>query len=132
MPNGGRTVPLGWKPMTWCAARYFPGPRIPAYRNVPSERGFWQGGRGRCGGRGRGCWLRVAGFTGWPQVFMPRPAIAWRWAVGPRGLAFFPGFAGVMPQLEINALKGQLEYLEGLLHGIRRRIEELTPKPSQV
>jgi prefoldin subunit 5 len=35
-------------------------------------------------------------------------------------------------QQEIDALKGQAEYLEDILDGLRRRIEELQPKAKEV
>ncbi|NMC20049.1 MAG: DUF5320 domain-containing protein [Thermogutta sp.] len=129
MPGGDRTGPLGLGPMTGRAAGYCAGFGIPGYVNSPYGRGFWGWGRGRGGGRGRSRWFYAAGFGGRPAAFVSRTAVAWPRPVGPLGLAFFPGFPGITPQQEVDALKGRAEYFEGVLDGIRRRIDELTPKP---
>ena len=126
MPGGGRTGPIGLGPMTGRAAGYCAG--FGALSLNPSYGlGFWGWGRGH--GRGRRHRLYAAGFTGWPPAFMGWPAIAGAWRVGPFSSTFSPG---VTRQQEIDALKGQAEYIEDVVDGLRRRIDELATKPSEV
>jgi len=120
MPAGDGTGPAGLGPMTGRAAGYCAGYPVPGYMNPIPGRGYWGWGRG--GGRGWRHWFYATGLTGWQ-----RAAMGW------------PGFAGVAPaavpyaaapstEQQLDALKGQAEYLEDALAGIRKRIEELEAK----
>jgi len=85
-------------------------------------------GRGRTGGR-RG-WRHqyyATGLTGWQ-----RAAYGWPSPVQP---AYFPGSTVLAnfqePQnQELDTLKGQLEYHEDVLDGIKKRITELESQAS--
>ena len=127
MPGGDGTGPLGLGSMTGRAAGFCAGFGVPGLATPRFGRGFRGWGRGRGGGRGRG--LPVPGLTegspvglGWPSVAPPWPAASYSPAP----------VAAMTRQQEIDALKGQAEYLEDILDGLRRRIEELQPKAAQV
>ena len=127
MPGGDGTGPLGSGAMTGRAAGFCAGSGVPGFATPRFGRAFRGWGRGRGGGRGRG--LPVPGLTegspvglGWPSVAPPGPA-------APHSPA--PA-AAITRQQEIDALKGQAEYLKDILDGLRRRIEELQPKAAQV
>ena len=120
MPRGDGTGPGGMGPMTGRAAGYCAGYSVPGFMNPIPGRGFWGRGGG-FGGRGRG-WGRGfgMGFPAWggmvPQGYgVPdAPAYgAWSGQVTPQ------------PQQELDALKGQAEYFQDALEGVRKRIEEL-------
>ncbi len=116
MPGGDGTGPLGMGSMTGRGAGYCAGYGVPGFANFYGYgRGLGGWGRGRGGGRGRGRWFSMAGFTGSSAVGLGRRA-------APDAPASAAGMTG---QQEIDALKGQAEYLEGLLDNLRRRIEEL-------
>jgi hypothetical protein len=91
------------------------------------------GGRG-LGGWGRGCgggWGRrnqfyATGLTGWQRAAMGHPGFG---AVAAPAAPFAAPFAPAMSaEQQIDALKGQAEYFEGALGGIRKRIAELDAK----
>ena len=117
MPGGDGTGPGGMGPMTGRGAGYCAGYGVPGYMNPVGGRGFWGGGRGFGGGfgggRGRRNQFYATGLTGWQRAGMGYPAYG----------------AGVAPQMskqqEVDALKGQAEYLEGALNDIRERLDAL-------
>jgi len=143
MPGGDRTGPMGLGPMTGRAAGYCAGFGVPGTANSLPGRGygggFWGGGRGlgwgrgRGGGRGRRGWLYGAGFTGWPVAAVRGTAIpAAPWTTGPYAQPYVqPYVPAATREQEIEALKGQAEYFEDILDGLRRRIEELESKTAQ-
>ena len=111
MPGGDRTGPAGMGPMTGRAAGFCAGFGVPGYANSGRGRGFW--GRGRGMGRGRG--------YGWP---------AWSGNVNPYAYGASPIAPQISVQQELEGLKGQAEYLEDTLDGIKKRIEELENQKS--
>jgi hypothetical protein len=126
MPGGDGTGPAGLGPMTGRAAGYCAGYPVPGFMNPIPGRGFWGWGRGRGGGRGRRNWFYATGLPGWQRGAMGWPA----WG-GPQpyGPTYGAPFAPTMTQeQELDALKGQAEYFEDALEGIRKRIEELQAK----
>jgi Family of unknown function (DUF5320) len=128
MPGGDGTGPLGLGPMTGRAAGYCVGFGFPGYATPFYGHGFWGGGRGRAGGRGRRHWLYAPGFAGWSPFLMGGSAVAPPWPAASYGSPFV---SAMTRQQEIDALKGQAEYVEDVLDGLRHRIEELEPKSAQ-
>ena len=120
MPGGDRTGPMGMGPMTGRAAGYCAGYPVPGFANAMGGRGF---GRGRGGGRGRRNWFYATGLTGWQRAAQGWPAYGAPPAYPPPAAAPGPAVTG---EQELDALKGQAEYFEDALAGIRRRIDELT------
>ncbi len=114
MPWGDRTGPAGMGPMTGRGAGYCAGYGVPGYMNPIPGRGFW----GRGGGWGWRNWYYATGLTGWQRYGQYAPYTP---GVYPYGA---PG-AGINKQQELDALKGQAEYLEDTLEGINKRIAEL-------
>ena len=121
MPGGDGTGPGGLGPMTGRMAGYCAGYSVPGSMNLIPGRGF--GGRGRGGGwgrRNRFYATRLAGSQplgmGWPGFHNPGPYVT------QGAMPFTPA---ITPEQELNALKGQEEYLTDDLEGIKRRIEEL-------
>jgi hypothetical protein len=110
--------------MTGRAAGYCGGYQVPGFANSVPGGGFGRGaGFGRGGGWGHRNQFYATGLTGWQ-----------------RGAYAYPSYAGTVPyrapytepygpaatkQQELNALKGQAEYLEDSLEGINKRIAEL-------
>lgn len=135
MPGGDRTGPMGLGPMTGRAAGYCAGFGVPGTANQVPGRGYGRGyggwGRGRGGGRGGRGWSYARGFAGWPPVAGPGAAIPFAsWTAGPYAQPFVQPFAPNMTrEQEAEALKGQAEYFEDILDGLRRRIAELESKP---
>ena len=129
MPGGDGTGPLGMGSMTGRAAGYCAGSGVPGFANALYGRGLGGWGRGRGGGRGRGRWFPGPGFAGGYPVGLGWPSVASPWPAAPYSPA---PVAGMTRQQEIDALKGQAEYLEDILDGLRRRIEELQPKAKEV
>ena len=117
MPRGDGTGPAGMGPMTGRAAGFCAGYPAAGYMNPVGGRGYW--GRGRGGGRGRRNWFYATGLPGWARAGHGWPARG--------GLAYGgpPLAPTVTPQQELEGLKGQAEYLEDALDGIKKRIEEL-------
>jgi hypothetical protein len=137
MPGGDGTGPGGLGPMTGRAAGFCAGYPVPGYMNPIAGGGFW--GRGRGGGRGRRNWFYATGLTGWQRAAMgwpaygappayPAPYAAPPAYPAPYAAPFGP--AGATEQ-ELDALKGQAEYFEDALAGIRKRIEELESQASE-
>ncbi len=123
-------------PMTGRAAGYCAGYGVPGFMNPIPGRGF----RGWGQGAGAGPWGYGAGM-GSPYGYGPgaAPYSAWGYEAGVRqpygyGAAVPPwgGYGPYAPygapptqEAELDMLKGQSEYLEDALEGIRKRIEEL-------
>jgi len=97
---------------------------VPGYANPAGGRGMGMGwGRGfRGGGFGRG-----RGF-GWGRAGYDLPAYGG--VAGPYAYGGAPFTPTVAPQQELDSLKGQAEYLEDSLDGIKKRIEELESQKS--
>lgn len=130
MPGGDGTGPGGMGPMTGRAAGYCAGYPIPGYMNPIGGRGFGGFGRGRGGGWGRRNQFYATGLTGWQRAGMGMPAYGAPPAYPtPYGAAFGPAQTAA-PQ-ELDMLKGQAEYFEDALEGIRKRIEELQSQASE-
>ena len=134
MPGGDGTGPGGMGPMTGRAAGYCAGYPVPGLMNPVGGRGF---GFGRGRGFGRGLGLGFRGGRGWAGYggaaygygALPVPYGGASSGYGtPYGYGPTPGvpygIAPTSPQ-ELDALKGQSEYLEDALDGIRKRIGEL-------
>jgi len=127
MPGGDGTGPGGFGPMTGRAAGFCAGFGMPGYMNSVGGRGFWGRARGRGFGRG----------FGWARAGYPRPAFggvaypyAYAPAVNPYAYGAQPFAPGVTAQQEVDGLKGQAEYLEDALDGVKKRIEELESQKS--
>jgi len=125
MPGGDGTGPGGMGPMTGRAAGFCAGYPAQGYANPVGGRGMGMGmgwGRGRGGGFGRG---RGFGWGGAGYGFPAYGSAVNLYAYG--GAPFTPTVA---PQQELDSLKGQAEYLEDSLDGIKKRIEELESQKS--
>ncbi len=112
MPGGDRTGPMGMGSMTGRGAGYCAGSPAPGFMN----RGFGGGGgfgRGRGGGQGWRNWFRSAGMTG-------------PWG----GASQQPAAPPAAETQELDALRGQSEYLAGAMEEIKNRIDQLE-KQSQ-
>jgi len=135
MPGGDGTGPGGLGPMTGRAAGLCAGYPVPGYMNPVGGRGYW--GLGRGGGWGRRNWFYATGLTGWQRAGYGWPArggAAYPYASGgaasPYGYGGVPFAPGLTAQQELDGLKGQAEYLEDSLDGIKKRIEELESQKS--
>jgi hypothetical protein len=135
MPGGDRTGPMGFGPMTGRAAGFCAGYPAPGYINFLPGRSSRGWRRGRGGGRGWRYWYHATGLPGWAR-FGHLPA----WGGIPPGTYSepYPGYGAVAyppqevtPQQEIDALKGQAEYFEGALDGIRKHIAELEASAAE-
>ena len=125
MPGGDGTGPMGFGPMTGRAAGFCAGYPVPGYMNPIPKRGFRGWGRGRGGGRGWRHWYHATGLPGWARFgHLPDGGIQPPAAPFGYGSPAYPS-QEVAPQQEIDALKGQAEYFEDTLDGIRKRIAEL-------
>ena len=122
MPGGDRTGPAGMGPMTGRGAGYCAGYPAPGYANAGFGRGF---GRRRGGGWGRRNWFYATGLTGWQRGAYGYPPYGGGMPYAP---AFYPSGSGLSREDEFNALKGQAEYLEESLEGIKKRMGELEEK----
>jgi hypothetical protein len=122
MPRGDGTGPAGMGPMTGRAAGFCAGYPVPGYMNPVGGRGYWGWGRG--GGFGRGFGWGRAGY-GFPAYGGAVNPYAYGGAVNPYAYGGAPFTPTVAPQQELDGLKGQAEYLEDALDGIKKRIEEL-------
>ena len=132
MPGGDGTGPGGMGPMTGRAAGYCAGYAAPGYANPVGGRGFrgfGGGGRGGRGGRGWRNQFYATGLTGWQRAAMGYPAFG---GVMPPAATYPAPFAPAMGgEQELDALKGQAEYLEDALDGIKKRIGELEAKSGK-
>lgn len=124
MPFGDRTGPGGYGSMTGRAAGFCAGYATPGYANPSPGRGFW--GRGG-GGRGWRHWYYATGLPGWQRWGAPHPAWGIPWSYGAPAEPPAP----VARQQELDALKGQAEYLEQTLSDIRKRLEKLQAKGTE-
>jgi len=121
MPGGDGTGPGGMGPMTGRAAGFCAGYPVPGYANSVGGRGY--GGWGRGGGRGRRNWYYATGIPGWARAAQGMPA--WGAGVNPYAYGGAQFASTISHQQELDGLKGQAEYLEDALDGIKKRIEEL-------
>ena len=126
MPGGDGTGPGGMGPMTGRAAGYCAGYPVAGYMNPVGGRGFWGWGRGRGGGRGWRNQFYATGLPGWQRAAMGGPAFGG--AVPPAVPYATPFAPTVNTEQQLDALKGQAEYFEDALEGIRKRIQELETK----
>jgi hypothetical protein len=89
-------------------------------------------GRGRGGGWGRRNWFYATGVPGWQRAWTGMPAYGAPPVplaqAAPYGAPFAPTMTA---EQELDALKGQAEYFEDALEGIKKRIEELQSKASE-
>ena len=126
MPGGDGTGPAGMGPMTGRAAGYCAGYPVAGYMNPVGGRGLWGWGRGRGGGRGRRNWFHATGLTGWQRAAMGYPGFG---AVAAPAVPYAAPFTPAMSaEQQLDGLKGQAEYFEDALEGIRKRIAELEAK----
>ena len=133
MPGGDGTGPGGMGPMTGRAAGFCAGYPVPGYANPVGGRGMGMGGgrgfRGGGFGRGRGFGWGRAGY-GLPAYGGAVNPYAYGDAAGPYAYGGAPFTPTVAPQQELDSLKGQAEYFEDALDGIKKRIEELESRKS--
>ena len=116
-------------PMTGRAAGYCAGYAVPGTMNGGGGRGFGRGFGGGGGGRGWRNQFYATGLTGWQRAAMGGPAFG---RVMPPVAAYGAPYAPAMSaEQQLDALKGQAEYFEDALDGIRKRIEELEVKSSK-
>ncbi|MBW2558282.1 MAG: DUF5320 domain-containing protein [Deltaproteobacteria bacterium] len=127
MPGGDGTGPAGMGSMTGRGTGYCAGYPATGYPGFAFGRGF---GAGRGGGRGRRNCFYATGLTGWQRSAYDYPHYG---GTGPYG---YQAYVGAVPynapyggtatkQQELDVLKGQTEYLENSLEGIKKRIAEL-------
>jgi len=130
MPGGDGTGPGSMGPMTGRGAGYCAGYPTPGYMNPVGGRGYGGWGRGGGGGRGRRNQFYATGLTGWQRAGAGWPAYG---GPAPQAGPYAPNFAPapIGAQQELDALKGQAEYFEDALDGIRKRIEELEAASKQ-
>ena len=115
MPSGDRTGPLGRGLMTGRGVGFCAGYGVPGFLNPGYGAGVaFFGARG---GRGRRNRFFATGAPGW-QYFAGNPI--------PGGMSFSaqPG----TPQNELDALKGQAQYLENGLKELQARMEALASR----
>ena len=125
MPGGDGMGPAGMGPMTGRAAGFCAGYPVPGFMNPVGGRGFWGWGRGGGRGRGRGWrnWFHATGLPGWQRAQMGWPPYgAAPPHAGPYEAPYGPA---VTKEQELDALKGQAEYFEDALEGIKKRIQDL-------
>ena len=115
--------------MTGRAAGFCAGYSVPGYANPVGGRGYFGWGRGGGWGRGRGFGWGRAGY-GLPAYGSAVNPYAYGGAVNPYAYEGVPFAPTVAPQQELDGLKGQAEYLEDTLDGIKKRIEELESRKS--
>jgi len=132
MPGGDGTGPGGMGPMTGRAAGYCAGYAVPGYASGGGGLGLWgrgRGGRGGRRGRGRRNQFHATGLTGWQRAAMGYPAFG---GVGSAAVPYPGPIAPAMSgEQHLDALKGQAEYFEDALDGIRKRIDELEAKSKK-
>ncbi|MFZ4441318.1 MAG: DUF5320 domain-containing protein [Syntrophales bacterium] len=115
MPGGDRTGPAGRGPMTGRGAGFCAGYGVSGFGNPSyTAGGAFSGGRG---GRGRRNRFFATGVPGW-QYFAGNTI--------PGGMSF--SAQPETPQDELDALRGQAQYLENGLKELQARIESLASK----
>ena len=126
MPGGDGSGPAGMGPMTGRAAGYCAGYAMPGFANAMPGRGFWGGGRGRGGGGwGRRNGFYATGVPGWQRFGARHPAFG-------GGIVYGAPYGPVAStEQELSSLKGQAEYFEDALDGIKKRIAELEAKTKE-
>jgi len=127
MPGGDRTGPAGMGPMTGRGTGYCAGYPATGYPGFAFGSGF---GAGRGGGRGRRNWFYATGLNGWQRSAYGDPryggTVPYRYQTNTGTVPYnAPYGQAVTKQQELDALKGQAEYLEDSLEGIKARMEEL-------
>ncbi len=128
MPFGDRTGPAGLGPMTGRGAGYCAGYPVPGAMNPIPGRGFWGGGfgRGRGGGRGWRNRYYATGLPGWARAGLLPAAGAVPYGPAATPFAYGSPYAPQPTREEqLDFLKGQAEYLEDALEGIRKQIGEV-------
>lgn len=125
MPGGDGTGPNGFGPMTGRGLGYCAGYSTPGYTKGPGlglGRGFG-GGRGRGFGRGmgRGRGRRFSGWSAARPVYTP---------VGTAPVGFNQG--QVSPEAEVNMLKQEKDYLESEMDGIKKAIQDIGKRISEL
>ncbi|MFC1601012.1 DUF5320 domain-containing protein [Candidatus Sumerlaeota bacterium] len=130
MPGGDNTGPTGQGPMTGRAAGFCAGYSVPGFQNPVMGRGGFAGrdrgfhaGRGGGGRRGWRNQFYATGLTGWQRAAPGGPVVA------PE--AFAPSAPAVTKEQELNMLKSQAEHFEGMLAGIKSRLEELEAQAEE-
>ena len=149
MPGGDGTGPAGMGPMTGRAAGYCAGYPMPGYANPIPGRGLGFGwGRGFGFGRGLGLGFRGgrgpfgglrAGWGGYWGAPYAAPAYPYAGAVAPYATPYGAapqawqagGRVGPTREQEADMLKGQAEYFEDALEGIKKRIAEIEAKNEE-
>ena len=130
MPGGNGTGPAGMGPMTGRGAGYCAGYASPGYANPVGGRGYGGWGRGG-GGWGRRNRFYATGLTGWQRAGMGWPAYGAP-PVPAYGAPYAAPFGpAATKDQELDTLKGQAEYFEDALEGIRKRIGELEKNAAQ-
>lgn len=114
MPRGDGTGPMGYGPMTGRGAGLCAGYAVPGFMNPVAGRGFGFG-RGRGFGRGFGA-------RNWAWAGQPAAAPAW---------GYGPAAAPYAPRQEADALRSQMEYLEGALGEMKQRLSELEKQETE-
>ena len=111
--------------MTGRGAGYCAGYGMPGFANPIGGRMGWGMGRGRGGGGwGRRNMFYATGLTGWQRFGGGFPAYGAATGYG------VPYGAAMSSDQELNTLKGQAEYFEDALAGIKKRISELEAKST--
>ena len=124
MPGGDGTGPGGMGPMTGRAAGYCAGYGAPGFMSPMPGGGYWGRGRGG-GGWGRRNQFYATGLTGWQRAAMGGFA-------APGAMPYAASFAPTATrEQELDLLKGQAEYFEDALEGIKKRILELEAKTDK-
>jgi len=133
MPGGDGTGPGGMGPMTGRAAGFCAGYPVPGYTNPVGGRGYF--GMGRGGGWGRRNMFYATGVPGWQRFGSGYPAYggaAPYGGVAPYGAPYGgPYGPATTKEQELDMLKGQAEYFEDALDGIKKRITELEAKSEK-
>lgn len=114
MPNGDRTGPAGFGPMTARGTGFCAGYPVPGYINSAGGRGFGFFGRG--GGRGRRNWFYAAGLTGWQRAYRRCQEAHW-WRT--------PYDTPWTVKEERELLRNQLEFLKNQMEELQERISTL-------
>jgi hypothetical protein len=134
MPGGDGTGPAGMGPMTGRAAGYCAGYPMPGFANPIPGRGLGFGG-GRGFGFGRGSGLGFRGGRGWGgnwRTHYAAPVYPYNTAYGAAIPPYGAPYGGwPTREQESDMLKGQAEYLEDALEGIKKRITELETASNQ-
>ena len=103
---------------------------VPGFANPTAGRGYgaWARGRGG-GGWGRRNWYSATGLPGRQRFGAGYPAYG---QAAPYGVPYAAPFnAAPTQQQELDMLKGQAEYFEDTLEGIKKRIAELEVKSKE-